>query len=63
MEKILFKGESYQIMGEMFEVYREMGSGFLEPVYQECVELELRNQKIPFVSQVQMRELFDKNSE
>ena len=50
-EKILFKDECYGIQGAVFEVYREMGSGFLEAVYQECLERELRLRKIPFVSQ------------
>jgi len=30
----LFKDESCQVMGAMFEVYREMECGFLGPVYQ-----------------------------
>jgi hypothetical protein len=38
---ILFKEESYQIIGACFEVYTEKGCGFLEPVYQECLEHEL----------------------
>ena len=50
-EKIMFKDESYQIQGAIFEVYKEMGSGFLETVYQECLGLEFRNKNIPFVSQ------------
>jgi GxxExxY protein len=33
------------------EVHREMGSVFLEAVYQECFEIELRKQEIPFKSQ------------
>ncbi len=52
MAGILFKDESYRIMGAMFEVYKEMGCGFLEPVYQECVEFELADQKVPFVAQI-----------
>ncbi len=55
MSKILYKEESYQIMGAMFEVYREMGCGFLEPVYQECVEIELTDRKIPYVAHVQLK--------
>jgi len=39
----------------MFEVYKEMGCGFLEPVYQECIEFEMTDQQIPFVPQVQLR--------
>jgi GxxExxY protein len=55
MAEILFKDESYTIMGAMFEVYKEMGCGFVEPVYQECVELELDDQNVPFVSQVELK--------
>jgi GxxExxY protein len=43
--------ETYRILGACFEVYNEMGCGFLEPVYQECLESELRIQEIPFESQ------------
>ena len=38
--ELLFKEENYKIMGACFEVYKEMGCGFLESVYQECLELE-----------------------
>lgn len=50
-EKILFKDEVYAIQGAIFEVYREMGCGFLEAVYQECLERELTTKGIPFVAQ------------
>ncbi len=49
--EILFKEESYKIMGACFEVYKEKGCGFLEPVYQECLSIELGLQEIPFVAQ------------
>ena len=32
--QLLFKEVSYKIIGVCFEVYREKGCGFLEPVYQ-----------------------------
>lgn len=54
-EKILFKDESYAIQGAIFDVYREMGCGFLEAVYQECLEKEFRIRKIPFVSQAELK--------
>ena len=53
----LYKDESYAIRGAVFNVYREMGCGFLEAVYQECLESEFRRQDIPFVSQPKL-ELF-----
>jgi GxxExxY protein len=46
--ELLFKEESYRIMGACFEVYNELGSGFLEAVYQEALRLELQWQGIPF---------------
>ena len=55
----LYKEESYLIRGAAFEVYREMGCGFLEAVYQECLEQELCQQNIPFISQPKI-ELFYK---
>lgn len=51
MNQLLFEEETFAIRGAVFEVYREMGSGFLEPVYQECLEKELASRNIPFVSQ------------
>lgn len=44
---LLFEKESYAIRGAIFEVYNEMGSGFLEAVYQECLERNLRCEKSP----------------
>jgi len=49
---IIYKEESYRIMGACFEVYKEKGCGFLEPVYQECLEMELGMQGILFQPQV-----------
>ena len=44
---IIYKLESHEIMGACFEVYKEKGSGFLESVYQECLEIELDERKVP----------------
>ena len=49
--ELLYREESYFIRGAVYEVYREMGAGFLEAVYQECLEREMRIKQIPFVSQ------------
>ena len=51
MDNIKFKDESYRIQGAIFEVYREMGNGFLESIYQECLTNEFKRQNIPFISQ------------
>ena len=47
-EKIIYESECYQIQGAIFEVYKEMGSGFLEAVYQKCLERELNQRQIPY---------------
>ncbi len=41
--QLLFNEESYKIIGACFEVYHEKGCGFLEPVYQECKEIDYAN--------------------
>ncbi len=60
--ELLFGDECYAIQGAVFEVYREMGRGFLEGVYQECLEKEFRKRGIPFISQQELR-LFYKGEE
>jgi GxxExxY protein len=52
--EVVYREESYRVMGACFEVYREMGCGFLEPVYQECLELEFELQGLPFKPQAEL---------
>jgi len=49
---ILYKDESYQIIGACMKVHNNLGSGFLEAVYEEALEKEFINQNIPFKKQV-----------
>ena len=49
MTEIIYKKESYAIIGACFEVYNEKGCGFLEPVYQECLAIEFEYQRISAV--------------
>ena len=51
---LLFKEECYAIMGGCFAVYKDKGCGFLEPVYQECLEIECEHLKIPAVAKPQL---------
>jgi len=50
-EELIYREEAYDISGACMEVYRTLGNGFLEAVYQECLEIELRKRAIPFHSQ------------
>jgi GxxExxY protein len=45
---LLYENEAFQIRGAAFEVYRAMGAGFLEAVYQECLEVEFTRRGVPF---------------
>lgn len=54
-DDLIYRDECYRIVGACFEVYNEKGCGFLEPVYQECLEIELEYQKIVFAAQEQLR--------
>ena len=54
-EDLIFKDESYAIMGACFAVYSDKGCGFLEAVYQECLEIEFEHSKIPAAVQPSIR--------
>ena len=53
-EKVLYRAESYVIQGAVFDVYREMGCGFLEAVYQECLEKEFFKRGLSFRAQPEL---------
>jgi GxxExxY protein len=53
--EIWYREECYQIQGAVFDVYREMGCGFLEAVYQEGMEKELSKRVISFVAHQELR--------
>lgn len=55
MAEIIFKDESYRIMGACFEVYKELGCGFQESVYQECLQIEFELQGISFQPQAKLK--------
>jgi GxxExxY protein len=52
VSELIYPEDSYKIIGACFEVYNEKGCGFLESVYQECMEIELGLQGIPFRGQL-----------
>jgi len=49
LAEIIYKEESYKIVGACFEVYKQKGCGFLEHVYQECLKFEFEIQETPFI--------------
>ncbi len=55
MTELMFKEEVYAIIGAAMEVHREKGCGFAEPVYQECMEIELADRNVPAEAQKEMK--------
>lgn len=54
MTKLMLEKETYAILEACFEVYKEKGWGFLEAIYQECLEVEFELQNIPARSLVKL---------
>lgn len=52
---ILHPDESHALMGACFQVHNEIGCGFTEEVYQECLEIELTERSIPFEAQRELK--------
>lgn len=57
--KILYREESYKIIGACMKVHRELGSGFLEAVYEEALRKEFDNLGIPFDCQVKLNIFYE----
>ena len=55
MGEMIYPEESYAIQGAAFEVYKDKGCGFLEAVFQECLEIELEMREIPFAAQQHLK--------
>lgn len=56
---VIYKEESYKIVGAAFEVYNKLGHGFLEAVYQEALEIEFQRQGIPYEREKELKILYD----
>jgi GxxExxY protein len=52
---LIYKEEVFTIIGAAIEVHRELGPGFLEPVYQEAMDIEVAAREIPFESQKRLQ--------
>ena len=59
MEKIVYKEESYKIIGACMEVHKKLGSGFLEKVYCEALEIEFQKANIPYEREKKLPIFYD----
>ncbi len=48
MGDLLYKDFTYELIGVLFDVHNELGGGFLEVVYADAVEYELKKRNIPY---------------
>ena len=48
MPEIIFKDESYQIVGLCMEVHKQLGMGFREVIYKDALEIEFRENNLPY---------------
>jgi GxxExxY protein len=62
MDNLLYRDEVFEIVGAAIEVHKEMGNGFLEPVYQESLQIELALREMKFTPQQRLK-IFYKNIE
>ena len=54
-QAMIYPDECYAIRGAIYEVYRELGNGFKEEVYQQCLEREFASRGIPFDAKKELR--------
>jgi len=53
MSELIYKKESFAIIGVLFDVYNNLGSGFSEIVYKDALEYEFKQLEIPFIREKQ----------
>ena len=51
---LIYKAESYAVVGACFEVYNELGNGFDESIYHEALLLEFEDKQVPVESEVRL---------
>ncbi|MFT5761393.1 MAG: GxxExxY protein [Polaribacter sp.] len=51
-KELLYKNESYKIIGSCMEVHKELGKGFSEIIYGDALELEFKINNIPYQREV-----------
>ena len=57
-DMLAFKDETFAIRGAVFAVYKTLGPGFLEEVYQNAIEAELEHRGIPFEAKRELHVMY-----
>ena len=58
MDIQLYKDRMYQIIGAAMALYNEIGSGYSEPIYQECLSVICTEKDIPWEREKPLRMTF-----
>ncbi len=61
LNNVIYPQESYNIIGAAMKVHSELGPGFTEKVYQDALEIELRERSIPFRREVELHASYKNN--
>ena len=56
---LIYNDESYNIVGAAFQVYNNLGFGFLEAIYQEALEIEFQRRGIPYEREKELNIVYD----
>ncbi|AVR45268.1 GxxExxY protein [Christiangramia fulva] len=59
MSNLLYEQETYKIIGACMKVHKNLGSGFLESVYQEVLEKEFTKEEIPFQKEIKLNLFYE----
>jgi GxxExxY protein len=59
MVELIYKEESYKIIGACLSVHKKLGSGFLESVYSEALEMEFKKTEIPYFREKKLPVFYD----
>lgn len=59
MDELLFKEESYKIIGTCIAVHKKLGAGFLDAVYKEVLEKEFKKNNIPYEKKKKLPIFYD----
>jgi GxxExxY protein len=55
MPEIVYQEESYQVIGILSDVHKNLGNGFSEIVYKDALEYEFKNSAVPFEREKEFR--------
>ena len=62
MSELIYPELSYKLMGILFKVHRKLGNVYQEKYYQRAIEVELKNNNLPYKKEVSVNLAYDQNN-